>query len=719
MMQETVSMASSRWSEIPPVVPEPREIVLLGGEATLAEDVRLVTRNVMPVVRKSMRTVLADAGVKVVANKKRFIVDVRIVSPDEVDLSRVPDEVRSEFYELEVRGNTAMVRALDQPGALWGSATLGPVLRHGLKRGRLPNLRIRDWPSLPERGLFIESKWGPDRMRREDWFHLIDWIADLKMNRLGIGLYNCWCCQYGSEVTEFLMVPVPDHPEISTEKTIRYFDPEIKEWQEETYLPTMFEDDFFGEVVAYAAEKGITVIPFLNSLGHNSLFPRMLPEVSAKNEKGEPVGAGYCLSSPETRKFLESFYGSIIERYFPNSPNGVDLFHVQLDEVYPTRCSPGHPEVLVDPWCQCPDCRARAREDLVTEYIVWLVSMLTSKGVQRVALWNDQLTRHMDILDRVSQALDEAGLKDRVVLHWWWYSNTQWNPKVDPALGVQRGLRGWVAPMSCYFNWSRYSTRLQNIEMMSEIGYRRGADGVIAYAVYDPAWADHDALLAEYAWNYRGVGPLHRALPHWAEYTFPDHVDKALEAREALERAASARVMPPCWYYTYTYYAEGKPWPRHYPEEALDTLEKFKDPAAEEELDQSAETASQALTAFREIRQTEGLTLLQRDILDNLAAEAARVVFLARGFAALVRIRKGLAQGESAASLADLLKNARASCLEALAVVAQTKAPWLRPAVLRDLSVLVAFMDQLDGDLAEVAAGKRGQDAVRWFVDES
>ena len=28
-----------------------------------------------------------------------------------------------------------------------------------------PNMLIRDWPSLPNRGIFVENKWGPDRMK--------------------------------------------------------------------------------------------------------------------------------------------------------------------------------------------------------------------------------------------------------------------------------------------------------------------------------------------------------------------------------------------------------------------------------------------------------------------------------------------------------------------------------------------------------------------------
>ena len=43
--------------------------------------------------------------------------------------------------------------------------------------------------------------------------------------------------------------------------------------------PTMFEEDFFGEIIAYAKERNITVKPLMNSYGHNTLIPRLLPEL--------------------------------------------------------------------------------------------------------------------------------------------------------------------------------------------------------------------------------------------------------------------------------------------------------------------------------------------------------------------------------------------------------------------------------------------------------
>jgi hypothetical protein len=368
---------------VPGFFPEPKHVELLGGDSELSQDVRLVTSNVLPLQRKAMRGILTGAGVRVVANKKKYVIEASVVDPAELDLADVPEAARDEYYELEVSGSLVFIRTASQAGALWGTQGVAHIYRALARGAVIPNLLIRDWPSLPNRGIFVENKWGPDRMTLGDWRQVIDRLAALKMNRIGVGLYGCWGrCRFENRLTEFLMTPVPEHEEdLVNEHALRWYSPAEDAWQEETYRPRMAEEDFFGEVVAYGREKGVTVIPFVNSLGHNTLIPRMLPEISAKDAEGRPVGVGYCLSNPKTREFIETYYGGIIERYFPD---GIEYFHIQMDEVYGDYPDPDDPHREDSPWCRCPECSKATPEDLLRDYISWLLTMLTEKGVGRV-----------------------------------------------------------------------------------------------------------------------------------------------------------------------------------------------------------------------------------------------------------------------------------------------------------------------------------------------
>lgn len=48
----------------------------------------------------------------------------------------------------------------------------------------------------------------------------------------------------------------------------------------------MYGEDYFGNMIAYGKTKNVEIIPLFNSLGHNTVIPRLMPEISAVNENG-------------------------------------------------------------------------------------------------------------------------------------------------------------------------------------------------------------------------------------------------------------------------------------------------------------------------------------------------------------------------------------------------------------------------------------------------
>ena len=84
-------MSSRRHFDFPELFPQPKQITILEGDSELSNDIRLVTSNVLPLQRKAIRSILTAAGVKVVANKKRYVVEATVSSPDDFDLADVPE----------------------------------------------------------------------------------------------------------------------------------------------------------------------------------------------------------------------------------------------------------------------------------------------------------------------------------------------------------------------------------------------------------------------------------------------------------------------------------------------------------------------------------------------------------------------------------------------------------------------------------------------------
>ncbi|MGI5818711.1 MAG: family 20 glycosylhydrolase [Armatimonadota bacterium] len=602
--------------------------------------------------------------------------------------AEVPQEALDEAYELTINADGARLTAAADSGVRWGLKTLGEVLSRIPEGGAIPRAKIVDWPMLRTRGVFVEDKWGPDLMELDDWKDVIDYLAERKLNNLGIGLYGCWCVQYDGTITEWINVPVPGHPELKREWTIRWYSPADDEEKEITYLPPIFEQDFFGDIVAYGQERGVEVIPYVNSLGHNTLIPRLIPEFAAKNEDGEPEQFGYCLSNPDLVEFVKGWYGQIYETYL--KPSDVHTFHIQLDEVG-TK------------FCRCAKCSETPNERIFQDWAMTLARHLVSLGVQNVVIYNDQFTRHMDAWDEgFVERLREEGLIDHVIIDWWWYSNESINPQADPKMGY--GVRSWVKPMTCYYNWSRWDPRQRNVEKMLQRAHTERAEGAASYSVFDPAWGLEFDALAEYSWNNRGAGPVHLFEEKWAAVRGDGDL---LEARRLLDRAAQSPGFGPIWYYAYTYQRPGKPWPRQYPREALEVVCDLQEDLL---MLQEAGRRARLLLEGR----TDELSL-------NMAAEAARIESHGHAFYAMSlahNAAEGRADGHiDALSLASEIDCARASVVDAMALMEQNKPHYLVPSYLRDMSVLHEFLGFLSRQLVEVADGSRPWDQMEWYIE--
>jgi len=613
---------------------------------------------------------------------------VEVTLDEEFAPPQVPEEALDEAYELKVAAEGATLTVRSEAGARWGLKTLRELLTRIPVDGAIPAAKILDWPMLRTRGVFVEDKWGPDLMELEDWQDVIDYLAERKMNNLGIGLYGCWCVQYDGTITEWINVPVPGHPELKREWTIRWYSPSEDAEKEIAYLPPIFEQDFFGDVVAYGQKRGVEVIPYVNSLGHNTLIPRLIPAFAAKNEDGEPEEFGYCLSNPEVEEFVKGWYAHIYETYL--KPNGVHTFHIQLDEVG-------------SGFCRCEKCRQVPNEQQFQDWAITLARHLVSLGVENVVIYNDQFTRHMSAWDEAFvERLREEGLIDHIVIDWWWYSNASINPQADPKMGY--GVRSWVKPMTCYYNWSRWDPRQLNVEKMLQRAHTERAEGAASYSVFDPAWGLEFDALAEYSWNNRGAGPVHLFEEKWAAVRGDGDL---LEARRLLDHAAQLPGFGPIWYYAYTYKRAEKPWPRQYPLEALEAVADLQ-----EDLLMLQEAGRRAYLLL------DGRT---DELSVNMAAEAARLEAHGHAFYAMTLAYKA-AQGQAEGhidplSLAGEIDCARASVISAMAVIEENKPHYLVPSYLRDMSVLWEFLGFLSEQLVEVADGSREWGDVEWFIE--
>ncbi|MFP3903166.1 MAG: glycoside hydrolase family 20 zincin-like fold domain-containing protein [Armatimonadota bacterium] len=667
-------------SRFPTIIPEPQHIEYFAGGVQKPGCADIASLDLPGDAEEAAKT-LADT-LDTVGYTLQWSVN------DDFDRTEIPDDRLDEGYELTIDTHEASITSRTSDGLRWGVRTLVEILKRFPSSGSIPVATITDWPSLTTRGVFIEDKWGTDLMELDDFKDLIDYLAERKMNNLGIGLYGCWCVQYDGGITEWVNVPVPGHPEIKREWTIRWYSPSDGEEKEITYLPRIFEEDFFGEVVAYGQQKGVEVIPYVNSLGHNTLIPRLIPEFAAKDEDGNPEEFGYCLSNPDLVQFVKDWYQQIYETYL--KPNDVHTFHIQLDEVG-------------QKFCRCEKCSEKPMEQQFQDWAITLAKHLVSVGVENVVIYNDQFTRHMEAWDEAFvQRLADEGLIDHVIIDWWGYGNDDPHPDADPKHGY--GVRSWVKPMTCYYAWSKWDPRQRNIEKMVLRAAGDRAEGAASYSVFDPAWGlEYDAL-AEYSWNMRGPGPIRNFERKWAQVRADGDT---LEARRLLDRCAVTPAFGLLWYYTYTYNRPNKPWPREYPKEPLQELGDKLDQL------QFLADAGKRVQSLLEGR-TGPMSL-------GMAAEGARIESHGVAFLAMMeawQAAHGTAEGYvDAQSIAQSVNEARTCVEKTMLVIENNKPHYWVPSCLRDMSVIWEYLGLLSGQLTEVAGGQREWNDIDWFIE--
>ncbi|HIE52245.1 MAG TPA: hypothetical protein EYP85_10840 [Armatimonadetes bacterium] len=693
--------------------PQPQEVTLAEGVYRVSPASRVVLTAEAPLLEEA-----AQEWARQVEKLAGFRPPLVRGEPQPGDLVlHLEPTDRPEQYHLDTRGETIEI-AGEAAGVFYGVQTLKQWLHREDGQIVLPRGEIRDWPALRYRGIYLESKWGMDLMSLADWQDLIDRLTTLKFNLLGVGVYGCWCVQYNGQVTEFLTVPFVGYPELQTPKTIRYYSPAQGREVEITYLPRLFEEDFFGEVVAYGHRKNLIVRPHFNSLGHNTLIPRLYPEVSAVDKQGQPTGYGFCLSNPRTYELLFALYDQLIDRYL--TPQGVDFFHLGMDEVYPIYgADPRDPRRRVSPWCQCPQCRQKSPEEHVVAHLLKICSHLAAKGIRKISTWNDQLTRHMDLLNQsLVERMREAGVADKVVLQWWHYG-LQPPKTIRPELG----LENWVTPMHGYFFWWPYQSYVENIFLMEGLAQAQGATGTESYGSDDPAFHRNLCALSEWSWNTPeatgGIAAFHRKYARALAPLSPEEAQAAFLALDELaapgELQGFVRKLFP---YAYTYPRPNLPYPRHYPGEVLQSLQ-----ANAEEAQQKLQTCSrQALRARMLFTALAENPAHDQERLRQYAVEARRIEAVVHVFEQLLEVLTTYRQATEAAALSPARALAPLTAakqrLEAvqqeyepmMAEFEAAKPAYLHPQALRELTTLRDRLQELQAAVQEqIQCVQRGE----------
>ena len=213
------------------IIPIPRDYTALDGAPALLGCPGKANYKLVNETCTDSCSVLATAD-KLLRDTLKKLLNVCPCSADgavtiTLKLGEAPADAKNadQGYCLEITDKAVTLVGFGSAGLYYGVVTLTQCM--ALENGKLEleACRIVDWPELRTRGHFMESRFGSNLMTLDDWKGVVDHMASMKQNQLVVSIYGCWCVQYDMRLSEFLYVPLKNHPELRTPRDIRYYSP--------------------------------------------------------------------------------------------------------------------------------------------------------------------------------------------------------------------------------------------------------------------------------------------------------------------------------------------------------------------------------------------------------------------------------------------------------------------------------------------------------------
>ena len=407
---------------------------------------------------KVSQAMLVGAGSA--SNKVNFRVD-----PNATD---IPDE----GYQLEIDKAGVRLTAKTETGLFYGKQTLLQLLTPN----GLPYVKINDHPRFPYRGLHLDV--SRHFFDKEEVKKLMNVMSYYKLNTLHLHLTDAggWRLQ------------IDKYPKLTQEGAFRT-QSDWREWwdngKDRQYLKEGTEGAYGGyytkddirDMLAYAAEKHITIIPEIEFPAHSDEVFVAYPELCCAGKSH--TSGDFCIGNPKTFEFMENVLTEVIE-LFPS-----EYIHIGGDEAGKNT------------WKTCPKCQALMKKeklanvDELQSYMIRKAEeFLNSKG-RRLIGWDEIL---------------EGGLAPEATV-------MSWRGEAAGFKSARMGHDVIMTPGSyMYFDFYQADPRHQPVAIGGYTPIRK---------VYNYNPIPQDSLTAEEAKHFLGV-----QANTWTEYIpTPEHLE--------------------------------------------------------------------------------------------------------------------------------------------------------------------------------------------------
>ncbi|MCK9203890.1 MAG: glycoside hydrolase family 20 protein [Bacteroidales bacterium] len=376
----------------PSVIPKPVKMKLLRGNFILDQDTRLIiagNNQEVSHISGLFSDCAKNAGCPLLPDKtgEKPVKGTKVVI---FTLKDTGKGTNPESYELQVTPKQILVRAGTAQGLFYGMQTLLQLMPADFfvpdqadhsKSYTIPCIAIKDQPRYSYRGMHLDVSrhfFPKDFIKR-----YIDLIAQYKMNTFHWHLTDDhgWRIEIKKypKLTEIAAWRV-DHEDLPWNGR-----PAQKPGEKATYGGYYTQDDI-REIVKYAADRYVTIIPEIEMPAHSVEVLAAYPRLSCKGGPFTVPSGSYwpdldifCAGNDSVFTFLQDVLTEVME-LFPSQ-----YIHIGGDEADKAN------------WKQCPKCQARIKSEglkdeneLQSYFIKRIEKFIVSRG-RKVIGWDEIL----------------------------------------------------------------------------------------------------------------------------------------------------------------------------------------------------------------------------------------------------------------------------------------------------------------------------------------
>lgn len=348
------------------VIPMPRSVEYHSGNFTISPETKFYT-NLSAESRQALTDYLEGTSLGSVP----FAESATGNNGIELNLCDSSIVTGNEAYRIEIDKKGVRLSANTETGIFYGLQTLLQLLNNGDNK-TLPALTINDSPRFPYRGLHLDVSrhfFDKEFVKKQ-----LNAMAYFKMNRLH------WHLTDGAG----WRIEIKKYPRLTSFAAWRPFD-KLNDWwvggrtfceqDDPRAVGGYYTQDDIREVVAYAAERHITIIPEIEMPGHSEEVLATYPELSCS---GKPyVNADFCIGTEKTFEFLENVLLEVID-LFPS-----EYIHIGGDEASKSS------------WKTCPHCQKRMADehlnsvDELQSYMIHRIEKFLNDHGRKIIGWDE------------------------------------------------------------------------------------------------------------------------------------------------------------------------------------------------------------------------------------------------------------------------------------------------------------------------------------------